>query len=68
MIQDVLAIIIVSGTVLYVVWHIYKIYISKNRKQDQSCMGCPSGSACHLKELKSTIEKKKEGCENPERL
>ncbi len=68
MTQDILTGIIVIGTVLYVIWRIYRIYISKNRKPLDGCSGCPSASGCKAKELKATMDKKNEGCAEPERL
>jgi len=68
MIQNILAASVVFITILYVIWRIYKLYITKNKDHMQGCNGCPSSSMCKIKELETAMEKKKEGCAEPERL
>jgi len=68
MTQNILTALVVSGTILYAIWRIYRIYISKNRKPLDGCFGCPSASVCKAKELNAAMDKKNEGCEKPERL
>lgn len=68
MTQEIITALIVITTVLYVVWRVYKNFFSKNRPSNPGCSSCPSVNDCKVKELKTSIDKKKEGCNEPERL
>jgi len=67
MTQDYLAISILLLTILYVFWFFIKKII-KPKNNLSGCSSCPSAVNCSLKELKKNMDKKKNGCEEPERL
>jgi len=71
MIQEVLALGIVTLAIGYVGYIVFRRIFRKGTKKNEvmtGCMGCPGANACVLKELKTASEKKKEGCAKPERL
>lgn len=71
MIQEILAFGVVMLALLYVGYILYRRYLAKGRQKNtpsDGCAGCPGATACTLKDLKTAYEKKKEGCNSPERL
>lgn len=68
MIQNIIALVIVLSTILYVLWRFYKNFLSKIKTKNSICTGCASANSCQIKDLKTNRNKKKEGCKVDETI
>jgi len=68
MTQEIIALLVFSGTVIYVLIRVIKLFRKGSKNNNIGCEACPSAQSCQLKELKENLEKKKQGCEHPEQL
>lgn len=58
MIQDILALLTVSGAIIYMVWGIYKVVKPSKNEQNIFCGGCYA-SGCAVKSIKQNANRHK---------
>lgn len=58
MIQDILALLTVSGAIIYMVWGIYKAVKPNKNEQNTFCGGCYA-SGCAVKSIKQNANSHK---------